>query len=136
MYWSLHSFLQFVPLHIYSHCTLYCLYRDWMVELNQTTDRIFIYQVIYLFLRLIENHDHADLQKSRKEEVRFVSRLFDKFVCYPLALQSIDSFLCSICSIHFVFWTARLLDGYRKRLCTFVPALISHRVVYSILGTH
>eukprot|EP01084_Bolivina_argentea_P281588 481812_1 len=52
---------------------------DWLVELNKSDDRIFIHQIIYLFLRLIENHDHIDLQQSRKDEVRFVSRLFDKF---------------------------------------------------------
>eukprot|EP01083_Nonionella_stella_P185442 676192_1 len=54
-------------------------HTDWLVRLNKTKDRLFIHQVIYLFLRLIENHDHVDLTQSRKDEVRFVARLFDKF---------------------------------------------------------
>ena len=49
------------------------------MRLKKTEEEIFIHQSVYLFLRLIENHDHADLQQSRKDEVRFVSRLFDKF---------------------------------------------------------
>ena len=50
-----------------------------MVRLSQTEEQMFIGQTIYIWLRLIENHDHADLLQSRKEEIRFVSRLFDKF---------------------------------------------------------
>jgi len=52
---------------------------DWM-QAMPSGERTFIHQTIYLFLRLIENHDHADLQQSRREEVRFVARLFDKFL--------------------------------------------------------
>ena len=68
---------------------------DWMLTLNasERAERTFVHQVVYLFLRLIENHDHADLLQSRREEVRFVARLFDKFVCSLLYFRRIPMML-------------------------------------------
>lgn len=62
--------------------------HNWLVSIYNSSGsgsgngHLFVHQVIYLFMRLIENHEQKQLYACRTQEIQFVVKLFDQFVCY------------------------------------------------------